>query len=56
METKPILIIAVSVILLIGIFLFVTSRYSAKPEKAEIQQFLINFNNKINEGYGTPRN
>jgi len=50
METKPILIIAVSVILLIGIFLFVTSRYSAKPEKAEIQQFLINFNNKINEG------
>ncbi|MDB4901926.1 MAG: hypothetical protein JWQ63_1207 [Mucilaginibacter sp.] len=50
MKTKPIIISISIIILLVGIFLFVCCRNSAKPEKAEISQFLNAFNNQLKEG------
>jgi hypothetical protein len=50
MKTKPILIIAASIVLLAGIFLFVRGRYLAKPEKTEIINFLNEFKAKLKDG------
>lgn len=50
MKTKPILIALASVILLAGTTCLLCCRNSAKPEKAEITQFLYGFSNRVNEG------
>ena len=50
MKTKPILIGAASVALLVAIFLFFRTKYAGKPEKPEITQFLYVFCNRVNEG------
>lgn len=50
MKTKPILISFSNIILIGGLFFFVCCRDSAKPQKAEISQFLNGFNNQIKEG------
>lgn len=50
MKTKPILIIVTAVILLAGTFLFIRSKYLAKPEKGEIAQFLNAFNAQLKAG------
>jgi len=50
MKTKPILITLGVLILLGGAFLFIRSKSLIRPEKAEINQFLYGFSNRVNEG------
>ena len=50
MKTKPVLIILGILILLASLFLFVRGRYTAKPQKNEIYQFLALFNGQLQAG------
>jgi len=50
MKTKPILISITSIVLLVNVFLFTSCRHSTKPETAEINQFLNNFNRYVKAG------
>jgi len=50
MKTKPVLIASAGIVLLAGILFFIFHKNSARPDKAEVQQFLDNFNAKVNEG------
>ncbi len=50
MKTKPILITATGVLLLVSMIFLVNCRNSVKPEKAEINQFLNSFNRYVKAG------
>jgi hypothetical protein len=50
MKNKPILIALAGAVLLAGTTFFLCCRNSSKPEKAEINQFLYGFSNRVNEG------
>ncbi len=50
MKTKPILVALAILVLLCGAFLFLRSRNLIKPEKQEVVNFLVLFNNQITSG------